>query len=108
LCDLANIPLLDNLEGFSLKPLLENVQASWGHPAITIANYGDCNIRTERWAYIHYGNGEEELYDMKRDEMQWHNLANQPEYDDIIKKLRTHIPQNTANYIGSGRHQKSK
>ncbi len=108
LCDLANIPLLDNLEGFSLKPLLENGQASWEHPAITIANYGDCNIRTERWAYIHYGNGEEELYDMKRDEMQWHNLANQPEYDEIIKKLRTHIPQHTANYIGSGRNQKSK
>ena len=44
---------------------------SWYHD-----NHG---VRSERWRYIRYADGSEELYDMAADPNEWHNLAGDPE-----------------------------
>ena len=42
-------------------------------------------IMNQDWRYIHYANGTEELYDVRDDPHEWHNLAGDPEYE-LIKK----------------------
>jgi iduronate 2-sulfatase len=36
---------------------------------------GNHSLRTERWRYIRYRDGLEELYDHSNDELEWTNLA---------------------------------
>ncbi len=38
--------------------------------------------------YIQYHDGTEELYDRERDPNEWTNLAGDPEYSDIVRKLK--------------------
>ena len=47
-------------------------------------------IRTEEWKYIHYRTIQvpEELYNLKADPDEKHNLANNPKYVRIVEKLR--------------------
>lgn len=64
-----------DLEGHSLVPLLRNPRATRPWPAITTHNQGNHSVRSRRWRYIRYANGEEELYDLRRDPNEWRNLA---------------------------------
>lgn len=98
-CELAGVPIPDNLDGRSIVQLLKNPKAKWKHPAITMADPGDVNVRTEKWAYISYSTGDEELYDMTKDPMQWNNLASNPKYASIKKELAKHIPKHTAKSV---------
>ena len=52
LADLAGLPPKADLSGKSLKPLLQNPQATWDHPSLTTVGYGNYSIRSERWRYI--------------------------------------------------------
>jgi N-acetylglucosamine-6-sulfatase len=45
------------------------------------------SIRTDRYEYTLYANGQTELYDMKRDPVQLHSLAADPRYRDVRKWL---------------------
>jgi len=44
--------------------------------------------RTRDWRYIRYRGGLEELYDHRNDPLEWHNLAGDPDHDDIKAQLR--------------------
>lgn len=79
------------LEGESLVPLFYNPQASRNRPAVTTRGL-DHAVRTERWRYIKYHDGTEELYDHQNDPGEFTNLAGQPEYNDIKLKLSTWVP----------------
>ena len=79
LSDLAGWPEPEELDGESLRPLLENPDAEWDHPAITSMAPDRNSLRTERWRYTSYPDGEE-LYDHDNDPNEWHNLAGVPEY----------------------------
>jgi len=57
-------------------------------------------IRTDDWKYIHYPHGDgspdkhmAELYNLKTDVQESHNLANDPEYAGLVKKLRAELDQ---------------
>ena len=45
-------------------------------------------LRTDRWAYMRYDQGGEELYDMQRDRSQFRNLARVKEYARPLADLR--------------------
>jgi arylsulfatase A-like enzyme len=49
------------------------------------------SIRTDRYEYTVYANGQSELYDMKRDPAQLHSLALDPRYRDVRKWLYDHL-----------------
>jgi arylsulfatase A-like enzyme len=51
---------------------------------------GRC-IRTKDWKLSVYANGESELYDMKNDPDELHNLTDRPEYDKIARQLRDQL-----------------
>jgi arylsulfatase A-like enzyme len=48
-------------------PQLKDAAAPRERPAITTHNQGNHGIRSERWRYIRYADGSEELYDMQAD-----------------------------------------
>ena len=54
---------------------------------------GTHSVATERWRYIRYFDGSEELYDLRTDREQWTNLASRPENEEVKRQLAAHIPR---------------
>ena len=97
LCGLA--PRAD-LEGISLVPQLTHAATHRERPAITSHNQGNHGIRSERWRYIRYADGTEELYDTVNDPNEWTNLAKvtqsnprSRELESVIASHRRWLPQ---------------
>ena len=84
------------LEGVSLRPLLEDPKAKWDRPALTTHGRGNHTIRSEKWRYIRYSDGSEELYDHEKDPMEWTNLAKRPELAGVKKQLAQWLPKTNA------------
>ncbi|MGK7952037.1 MAG: sulfatase-like hydrolase/transferase [Xenococcaceae cyanobacterium] len=96
--------MISKIIGKSLVPLLKNPSASWNRPAITtwggFANdWIDENhsvhhsVRSERFRYIRYADGSEELYDHQFDPMEWTNVAAKPKYADQKDSLARWLPK---------------
>jgi arylsulfatase A-like enzyme len=90
--DLCGVPMKAGLEGRSLSPLLSNPRAEWNHPAVTTYGQNNHSVRTERWRYIRYADGSEELYDRSADPMEWTNLAAKSGHEQTIALLRQSLP----------------
>jgi arylsulfatase A-like enzyme len=94
LIELCGLPKKEGLEGKSLVPLLKGVDEKWNdRPVLTTKGPGIHAVRTQKWTYIHYRDGYQELYDNAKDQIQRNNLAGNPDFSQIIKKLRTHMPE---------------
>jgi len=92
LVDLAGLPLPKHLDGVSIKPLLQDANAKWDRPAITTHGRNNNAVRTDRWRYIRYVNGDQELYDHDNDPMEFTNLAGDKANAPLMKKLGTYMP----------------
>lgn len=94
MAELAGIPVdvAHPVEGVSIRPLLSDPAAPWSRPAVSTQLPGNHAVRDERWRYIRYANGDEELYDHLQDPFEWNNLAGDPEYAGVIASLRAWIP----------------
>jgi choline-sulfatase len=93
LIELAGLTARDDLEGVSLVPQLQDATAKRSRPAITSHNQGNHSIRSERWRYIHYADGTEELYDLQSDPQEWTNLIHQAELAEIIADHKQWLPR---------------
>jgi choline-sulfatase len=96
LIELCNLPFQKDLDGNSLYPLLRDPDATWDHPAIMTYLPGNYAIRTDKWRYIRYADGTEELYNMDNDPNEWKNLAGEAEMKTIINDLKKYIPNREA------------
>lgn len=92
LIDLCNVQPRSQLEGTSLVRLLANPDAEWERPAITTYGQNNHAIRTERWRYIRYYDGSEELYDHSVDTREWKNLAGDAQYEEVKRNLTKWLP----------------
>ena len=95
LIDLCGLPKNAKIEGVSLKPLLEDPGSRWGHVAISTLGQNNHSVRDERWRYIRYADGSEELYDHRTDPNEWSNLVVQSavsEHNEVIARLKKHLP----------------
>lgn len=93
---LCGLSYRKGLEGRSLVPLMENPDRNWPFPAITTHGRGNHAVRSERWRYIRYADGSEELYDHRHDEMEWENIAHSPEQREVKELLSQWLPENNA------------
>jgi choline-sulfatase len=91
--ELCNLPSRDDLEGLSLVPQLKVANARRERPAITSHNQGNHGIRSEKWRYIGYADGSEELYDIEKDPQEWENLAKNPGLEPVIAEHRKWLPK---------------
>ena len=96
LVELCGLPPNSRLEGHSLVPQLKDAQAPRIWPAITTHNHDNHGIRTENWRYISYADGSEELYDMRKDPNEWHNLASDPKCAEVLQQHRRWLPKASA------------
>jgi len=102
LADLAGLTPPADLQGRSLRPLINNPAAEWSHPAFTqlqrdggkIPGY---SVRGERWRYTEWDRGAQgvELYDHDADPQELKNLASDPRFADVCAKLKAQL---SANY----------
>ena len=86
LADLCELEAPSNVQGESFQALLENPESSWVRPALTSTTAGNHTVRSDRWRYIRYKDGSEELYDHENDPHEWHNLAKDPNMSSIKKE----------------------
>ncbi len=87
LIDLCGLKTNTKFDGTSLVPLLEDPEAAWERPSVITCERGNHAVRSERWRYIRYNDGAEELYDCDNDPHEWTNLAEDPKFDSIKQKL---------------------
>ncbi len=92
LIELAGLQTKDDLDGKSLVPLLKNPGAAWQRPAVMTWLRGNHAVRSQRWRYIGYADGTEELYDHTKDPWEWKNLADDPKFEDVKAEHRKWLP----------------
>jgi arylsulfatase A-like enzyme len=104
LVDLAGLPEKQDLDGRSLRPLLESSSAEWGHAVVSAHddwNEGWQTVRDNRYRLIRYmKDGSEELYDHETDPEEWTNVASDPSYAQAKSRLGQLIPT-TMTALGS-------
>ncbi|WP_040913975.1 sulfatase [Lentisphaera araneosa] len=96
--DYAGMPTPKQYNGSSLKPLIEGEKVEWRKEFMgefyskhkTIPNWE--GIRAERYVYASYPEeGFEFLHDLQKDPDQLQNFAKNPEYKEILKKMRKRL-----------------
>ena len=108
LSELCGLSAPGGLDGHSLLPLLRNPSLEWNRPALTTHGRGNHTLRSERWRYIRYENGDEELYDHVNDPNEWTNLAGKPEFNAVKAMLAKSLPQSDAAPLKSKKGNKSE
>jgi arylsulfatase A-like enzyme len=93
LVELSGMPVKSGLEGHSLAKLLKNPNAARAWPALTTHNQNNHSVRSERWRYIRYADGSEELYDHRNDPNEWTNLAKDKRFAKVIQGHARWLPK---------------
>ncbi len=94
LTELAGLPAKVGNDGPSLLPLLRDEKADWKAVSLTfLGEVGSYGLSARDWRYIHYANGDEELYHIAKDPHEWSNLAANPEYAKRLAILRARAPR---------------
>lgn len=97
------------LDGKSFQPLFDHPQMPWA-PTVTTAGKGNHSVMAEKWHYITYAEGPEELYDLEKDPMEWKNLAGEKssEFEQVKAHLRTFLPTNEVDSLPQSKAEKPK
>lgn len=95
LAELAGLPIPSEVQGTSQVPVLKNPAAIVKQGAISISN--GVALREKNVAYMRYNDGQEELYDMKKDPKQFTNLSANPEYASTLKQMQKKLNARITN-----------
>ncbi len=93
LVEMCGLPENTRNQGHSLVPLMKDPDQEWTYPAITGWREDSYAIQNERYRYIRYGDGSEELYDHQNDPNEWTNVAGKIDLANIKTDLARHIPE---------------
>ena len=80
------------VDGKSLVPLMKKVDsiASVGS-SLSIFDEGNYSLRDERFRFIQYADGTEELYDLLKDPAEWTNLAGEAKLHSVLSSFRSEL-----------------
>ena len=94
LVDMCGLPLpVHKLSGESLAPYLGSAAYRKTTPALVTYGRGNDSVVDERWRYIRYADGTEELYDHSADPNEWINLAGAPRWAGQQTRLSAWLGQ---------------
>ena len=108
LADLTGLTPPSNLEGASLRPLLDNPEAKWNRPAFTQVQRGGFpgySVRTERWRYTEWDDGAKgaQLYDHDKDPHELVNLINDPKSAAALAEMKALVKKNWPVLVEGGK-----
>ncbi len=95
---LAGLPVPERLQGEDLTSLLDDATSSVRDAAFS-ANGKGFLLRTDRWAYIQYGEQAQQgrqLYDMHADPAQLTNLAEDPGHAEVVASFTARMAAKLA------------
>jgi arylsulfatase A-like enzyme len=91
LCELCGLTPPPGVEAESLVGLIRGTESEKKWYAFS-ENYREDSasrmIRSDRWKYCYFQNDCEQLFDMRMDPSETHNLVNDPQYADIVADLK--------------------
>lgn len=92
--NLKNTP--KQLEGRSFASIIKEPSLPFRNEVRAIVNRGQTMgrmVKDTNFRYIEWDEGEKgiELYDQKNDPLEYDNLADNPEYDDVVKEMKSKI-----------------
>ena len=97
LAGLCDLPAPKELQGHSLIDLLKKPAAGSRTSAYTVVSRGaqlGRSVRTARWRYAEWGEAREaELYDLKNDPREIHNLAKAKGHKKTLGEMRALLAQ---------------
>ncbi len=95
LCDLAELPLPSHLQGKSMRPLLQDVDATHKEAVFTRHGGGDA-VRTDSFRYMEMRSGGGSgalrgvgLFDLEQDPEENQNVAEDPAYAETRQRLKS-------------------
>ncbi|GAB5562513.1 MAG: sulfatase [Synoicihabitans sp.] len=91
--DLVGGKLRSDLDGQSLVGLMVGEPKTGNRSAITTVGRGTHTVRSWNWRYTRYFDGTQELYSLKDDPHEWHNLIDDPAHANVVKRLAKEIPE---------------
>jgi arylsulfatase A-like enzyme len=100
LLDWIGLPVPGDMQGVSMKKLLQKGKDKTWRREIYYHYYERSfgltphyGVRTNRYKLLHFYGAVNswELYDLKKDKSEMHNLVNDPEYAKVIERLKTRI-----------------
>ena len=111
--DVGGAAIGDHIHGRSLVPLLQGEATDWRESAL-IEFYTHENprpwlmdmdyraVRTDRYKLIHWIQhpGEQELYDLREDPYEMHNLIDDPQARDIVDELQAELTRLVVRAMG--------
>jgi arylsulfatase A-like enzyme len=96
--DLAGVPAPKRMQGASLVPWLSGKSPTWRDEWFYAHHFGYAGrippsegVRTQRWKYVRYLDSDplvEQLFDVKEDPHEQHDLAADPAHRDTLERLR--------------------
>ena len=95
-CELTGIEIPADVQGESLVPVLNSPTVQVRDAALTVDK--GYSLRTQDWHFIQYKDGTEELYDMKSDPNQFHNLGAGKNHDAKLQEMRERLAKKLAAY----------
>jgi arylsulfatase A-like enzyme len=90
--DAANANPGLTMDGRSLIPVAQDPGIEHGRQLL-VEQPGLAAIRTHRYIYAEYKNGERELYDLRRDPFELHSRQKDPDYASVEAELATRLDQ---------------
>ncbi len=97
LLDLCGLDPNPDNDGISLVPWLRDPSLPRRRPAVTSrrwwnGKHADHAVRSQRWRYIRYHDGSEELYDHHADPNEWTNVAADPRHAAVMAEQARWLP----------------
>jgi arylsulfatase A-like enzyme len=105
LLELGGLESDESCDGMSISSLLRGESEDSSAMALMTYLRGNHAVRSERWRYIRYADGSEELYDHHSDPSEWKNLAGDSTMSDVLAAHRDRIPRSEASPVGDLRRQ---
>lgn len=101
LTELTNLDKPEHVQGTSLVPILKDPNKSSNRAVVSTSLFRTHVVSGERYRYLSYQDGSEELYDIKNDPHQWYNLASDPALAEEKAALAHWLPKINAPNLGS-------
>jgi arylsulfatase A-like enzyme len=80
-----------HVHGNNIAPLLGDPSQSWDGAVLNTHGENNHAIRTERYRYIRYANGDQELYDMQADPFETTNMAADESHAALLAELNAEL-----------------